>query len=559
VPKPAFDASDTSAAEASPWWRTAVVYQVYIRSFADSNGDGVGDINGLRERLSYLAALGVDALWVNPWYPSPMADAGYDVSDYRDIDPVFGTLADAEAMLREARAAGLRVILDIVPNHTSTEHPWFQAAIAGDERARSRYIFRPGRGADGGEPPNDWRSQFGGPAWTRVADPDGGPGQWYLHLFGPAQPDLDWTNGEVRAEFDDILRFWFDRGVDGFRIDVAHGLAKDPALPDAIHAEATLVPYAGHPAWDQDDVHQIYREWRKVADSYDEPRVFVAEAWVADNERLARYLRPDELHTAFQFDLLQTPFRGEVMRTVIDDALNAATSVGASATWVLSNHDVVRHVTRYARSQPDDKVDMDDERARWRDEEADIALGTRRARAAALLTLALPGSAYVYQGDELGLPEVEDLPDDARQDPVFEGSGRTSLGRDGARVPIPWSSSPPSYGFSPDGAEAEPWLPQPQVWAGLAAEVQAEDPTSTLSLYAEALRIRRERLSTLAPLEWIASPPDVVAFRRAGVECWVNAGSQAIALPHGRVLLASGPGTENGALPGDTAAWVDVG
>jgi alpha-glucosidase len=542
-----------------PWWRTAVVYQVYIRSFLDGDGDGVGDIAGLRQRIPYLAALGVDALWINPWYPSPMADAGYDVSDYRAIESAYGTLDDAEALLREAHDAGLRVILDIVPNHTSSAHPWFAAALAGDEDARARYLFRPGRGASGDEPPNDWQSQFGGPAWTRVADADGLPGEWYLHLFAASQPDLDWRNPDVRGEFEDILRFWFDRGVDGFRIDVAHGLAKDPALPDAGARELSHVFFEPHPAWDQDDVHEIYRAWRKVADSYDEPKVFVAEAWVADNERLSRYLRPDELHSAFQFDFLRTPLRADVMRRVVDDALASAASVGAaSATWVLSNHDVIRHVTRYARSQPAELVEMERERARWPSEPADLEVGARRARAAALLTLALPGVAYVYQGDELGLPEVEDIPDDARQDPVFEGSGRRDPGRDGARVPLPWSGSEPPYGFSPAGATAPPWLPQPDSWAPFAAESQADDPASTLSLYAEALRLRRERLNSLEPLHWIDSPPKVIAFGRAGVQCWVNTGVQEVPLPEGQVLLASGPGTDNGALPCDTAAWVDV-
>jgi alpha-glucosidase len=553
---PASDSSEATTRE--PWWRAAVVYQVYIRSFADGDGDGVGDILGIRQRLPYLSALGVDALWINPWFPSPMADAGYDVSDYRDIDPVFGTLADAEALLREAREAGLRVILDIVPNHTSSQHPWFQAALAGDTTARARYLFRPGRGPGGADPPNDWRSQFGGPAWTHVTGAAGRDGGWYLHLFGDGQPDLDWTNEEVRSEFEDILRFWFDRGVDGFRVDVAHGLAKHPAFPDAGGGEKGLAFDAAHPAWDQDDVHEIYRGWRKVADSYDEPRVFVAEAWVADNERLSRYLRADELHMAFQFDLLQAPFRGADMRAVIDNALAAAASVGASPTWVLSNHDVVRHVSRYARRQPVGKVDMGVERARWNSEPADLELGTRRGRAAALLTLALPGSAYVYQGDELGLPEVEDIPDDLRRDPLFEGTGRSDPGRDGARVPIPWSLSQPSYGFSPDGAQAEPWLPQPPGWAALAAEAQADDPASTLSMYTKAIRLRRERRTVLGQIEWIATPPDVLAFRDGAFECWVNTGGHDVPLPRGTVLLASSPGANSGKLPPDTAVWMAV-
>jgi alpha-glucosidase len=540
------------------WWRDAVVYQLYIRSFADADGDGTGDIGGVRSRLDHLVGLGVDALWVNPWYPSPQADAGYDVADFRDIDPLYGTLDDADALVRDAHAAGLKVLLDIVPNHTSSEHVWFRAALAGDASARARYLFRPGRGDDGELPPNDWTSNFGGPAWTRTTNADGTPGDWYLHLFAPEQPDLDWENPEVRGEFEDILRFWFDRGVDGFRIDVAHGLAKYPGLPDAGDLEQGSTPVAGHPAWDQDAVHEVYRGWRRIADSYAEPRVFVAEAWVADNERLSRYLRPDELHTAFQFDLLQTPFSAAAIRRTINDALAAAASVAASPTWVLSNHDVVRHVTRYARSQRDGKVDMVAERARWDDEAADVEVGTRRARAAALLTLALPGSAYVYQGDELGLPEVEDIPDAVRQDPLFAGTGGTDPGRDGARVPLPWSAAAPSYGFSPDGAEAAPWLPQPAAWAGLAADAEAADPTSMLSLYREALRIRRERLATLEPIAWVASSDDVLGFRRSGIECWLNTGTHDAALPSGRVALASGPGPESGALPPDTAAWIDV-
>ncbi|HSS66928.1 MAG TPA: glycoside hydrolase family 13 protein [Nocardioidaceae bacterium] len=553
---PATASSTVTSKTGEPWWRTAVVYQVYIRSFADGDGDGVGDIRGLRDRVPYLKALGVDALWINPWYPSPMADAGYDVADYRVIDPVFGTLADAEALLREAIAADLRVILDIVPNHTSSEHRWFQAALAGDEQARRRYLFRPGRGPRGDQPPNDWRSQFGGSAWTRVVDGDGRAGDWYLHLFAAGQPDLDWTNPEVRDEFEDVLRFWFDRGVDGFRIDVAHGLAKHPGLPDAGDLEQGSTPVAGHPAWDQDTVHEIYRDWRRIADSYAEPRVFVAEAWVADNERLSHYLRPDELHTAFQFDLLQAPFRAAAMRGTIDDALAAAASVAASPTWVLSNHDVVRHVTRYARAQPGGKVDMVIERARFGAEPADVALGMRRARAAALLTLALPGSAYIYQGDELGLPEVEDIPARLRQDPMFAGTGGADPGRDGSRVPLPWTPEPPSYGFSPDDAHAAPWLPQPQLWSALAASAQADDAASSLSLYREALSIRRAGLAGLEPLEWIATPRDVLAFRRCGVECWINTGAADAAMPDGTVLLASGPCSEPGKLPADTAAWI---
>ena len=254
----------------APWWRYAVVYQTYIRSFADGDGDGVGDIAGLRSRLRYLRDLGVDAVWVNPWFVSPMVDGGYDVADYRDIDPAFGTLAEAEAFIADAHDAGVRVLLDIVPNHTSDQHPWFQAALAAGPGSpeRDRYVFREGKGRGGGRPPTDWPSVFGGPAWTRVTEPDGRAGQWYLHLFAPEQPDLDWTSTEVRDEFEAILRYWFERGADGFRIDVAHGLVKDPAMPNLGRRSPRSLDTTDHPYWDREDVHDIYRRWRAIADSY---------------------------------------------------------------------------------------------------------------------------------------------------------------------------------------------------------------------------------------------------------------------------------------------------
>jgi alpha-glucosidase len=537
------------------WWRTAVVYQVYIRSFADGNGDGIGDIAGLRARLPYLADLGVDALWINPWYPSPQADAGYDVADYRGIEPAYGTLSEAEAVIKDAHAAGLRVILDIVPNHTSSEHQWFKAAVAGDTRARARYIFRPGAGDNGEMPPNDWHSQFGGPAWTRVPAADGAAGEWYLHLFAPDQPDLNWENDEVRDEFEDILKFWFDRGVDGFRIDVAHGLSKTPGLPDAGPRKGAALDTAPHPAWDHDDVHQIYRAWRKIADSYEPPKVFVAESWVPTNERLAMYLRPDELHMAFQFDFLQAPFRANYMRAVADDAMAAVADVGAPSVWVLSNHDVARHVTRYARSQPEHIVDRVWEQQRWETEDPDLELGLRRARAALLLVLALPGSAYLYQGEELGLPEVEDIPAHRRRDPIFEQSGRTITGRDGCRVPLPWSDSSPPYGFLAPAGTTEPWLPQPDSWGPLAATAQTQDPSSTLNLYRQCLRLRRQHLLD-TPFSWLDSPPGTLGFRRGGVECWLNTGDKPTRLPAGHVIIRSTSEREDDVLPPNSAAWV---
>jgi alpha-glucosidase len=533
------------------WWETAVVYQVYIRSFADDNGDGIGDIAGLRSRLGYLAALGVDAVWINPWYPSPMADAGYDVADYCDIEPSYGTLLEATEFIAEAHESGIRVLLDIVPNHTSDEHRWFVAALADEPGARDRYLFRAGRGRNGELPPNDWRSVFGGPAWTRVAD-----GSWYLHLFAPAQPDLNWSHAEVRAEFEKVLEFWFDRGVDGFRIDVAHGLVKALGLPDQGSESIDMFGSSAHPAWDQDGVHEIYRDWRAVADRYVPERIFIAEAWVPSNERLARYLRPDELHTAFQFDFLRAPWRARRLRVVIDDAITGAESVGAPPTWVLSNHDVPRTVTRYARSQPDKLVGPEWERARWDEEEADHELGRRRARACALLQLALPGTAYVYQGEELGLEEIEDIPDERRQDPTWVQSGFTDVGRDGCRVPLPWSGSVVPYGFSPDQATADPWLPQPPHWGEHGVAAQEADPESFLHLYRAALALRpRLWVGADAPV-WLKAPRDVLAFARGTAQCWVNTGTRSAKLPAGtRVLLASAP-TAGAALPPDGAAWL---
>ncbi|NAZ75980.1 DUF3459 domain-containing protein [Kineococcus sp. T13] len=547
-------AADGSAA-ALAWWRTAAVYQVVPRSFADGDGDGVGDLAGLRARLAHLDELGVDAVWVNPWYPSPGVDNGYDVTDYRDVDPALGSLAQAEEFLREAHALGLKVLLDIVPNHTSHTHAWFRAALAGDARARARYLFRPGRGEGGALPPNDWESCFGGPSWTRTTGADGRPGEWYLHSFAPEQPDLDWRNPEVRAEFVDVLRFWFDRGVDGFRVDVAHGLVKQDGLPDALGRDRRTEE---HPGWDQDEVHEVYRQWRAVADEYEPPRVFVAEAWVARRERLPLYLRPDELHMAFEFDPLHVAWREGPWRRVVERGLAVAQLTGAPSAWALTNHDVVRQVTRYARSQPPEHGSNVSERARWGSEVPDLELGRTRARAAALLTTALPGLVYVYAGEELGLEEVEDIPDELRLDPIHTRSGGRDPGRDGSRVPLPWSGEHPPFGFSPPGAPA-PRLPQPPRWAALTAAAQARDEGSTLSLYRRALRLRRELLTGPEPLRWCEAPDGVLAFRRGRVLVQVNFGPAAVALPPGaRLLLRSGPAPE-GVLPVDTAAWLDAG
>ena len=338
--------SPRPAAASADWWRQAVVYQVYPRSFADSGGDGLGDLKGIISRVPYLASLGIDAVWLSPFYPSALADGGYDVDDYRNVDPQFGTLADFDELTALLHARGIKVIVDIVPNHTSSRHAWFREALAAPmgSPARNRYIFRDGLGPDGSQPPSDWVSVFGGPAWARVPD-----GQWYLHLFAAEQPDLNWDNREVRDDFLKTLRFWSDRGVDGFRVDVAHGLAKNLAEPlERLDGQASLVSLLDgtHPLWDRDEVHGIYAEWRQVFNEYDPPRAGVAEAWVPPSRR-ARYASPHGLGQAFNFDLLEANWNaGELLR-VITDNLAAAQQYGTSTTWVLSNHDVVRHASRY--------------------------------------------------------------------------------------------------------------------------------------------------------------------------------------------------------------------
>jgi alpha-glucosidase len=559
--------ADTEAADAptgAQWWRSAVIYQIYPRSFADGNGDGMGDLAGITDRLPHLAALGVDAVWLSPFYVSPMADAGYDVADYRDVDPRFGTLADADDLIAEAKRLRLRVIVDLVPNHTSDEHVWFQQALAAGPGSpeRGRYMFRDGRGDHGELPPNSWRSVFGGPAWTRVTEPDGEPGQWYLHLFDAKQPDLDWGHPQVREEFHDILRFWLDRGVDGFRVDVAHGLVKADGLPDW-DEDQEMLDGAGldgrrPPMWDQDGVHDIYRGWREVLDAYEGDRMLVAEAWVEPAERLALYVRSDEMHQAFNFDYLTSSWRGADLRATITRSLAANEAVGAPTTWVLSNHDVVRHTTRLSLAPdvtPPNGIRADDA-------QPDEDLGLRRGRAASALMLALPGSAYVYQGEELGLPEHTTLPDDARQDPTWFRHGGAVAGRDGCRVPLPWEAGEPAHGFSPTG---QAWLPQPDAFARYAADTQRGDETSTLELYRAALRVRREKGLGLGTLTWQEGyDEDVVAFRTAAAQAdmlvLANLGAAPVALPQGcRVLLSSNDLDEQGRVPTDVTVWASVG
>jgi len=530
----------------NPWWAGAVVYQVYPRSFADSDGDGIGDLPGLISRLGYLAELGVDAIWLSPFYPSPLHDGGYDVSDYTDVDPRLGTLADFDTLVKKAKDHDIRVIVDLVPNHCSIEHPLFKKALAAAPGSPERdlFIFRDGRGADGAEPPNNWPSRFGGRAWTRVPD-----GQWYLHLFDSSQPDWNWRDPRVPAMFQEILRFWLDRGIGGFRVDVAHGLFKDPALADVDDPTLTNRPSA---YYHRPEVHGVYRTWRAILDSYPADgfpgaRTAIGEVWADSADTLLPYLAPGELPQVFNFELLMAGWSAPALRAAID-ATYAFTD-GSRAPWVIGNHDVVRPVTRW---------------------------GVAAARAAALLLLALPGSAYVYQGEELGLPEVTDIPDAARQDPTFRRTGGKEVGRDGSRVPLPWDDDRgSSFGFSRTSSAsspAPPWLPQPADWGKHSVVAEAADPDSFLALYREALRIRRSHpalgtgLSGSDSMRWLEAPADALYFARdPGFLFLANLGTTPLRLPEFReVLLASGPllpgptGLSDGSLPPDTAVWLST-
>lgn len=556
---------ESSRIPQADWWRDAVVYQVYPRSFADANNDGTGDVRGITSRLDHLSTLGVDAVWISPWYPSPLADGGYDVADHCDIHPDFGTVADADELIAAAHARGLRVLLDLVPNHTSDEHPWFQAALvsAPGSPERARYVFRDGRGPGGDLPPNNWPSLFGGSAWQRVTEADGTLGQWYLHLFAVKQPDLDWANPEVSDLIVEVLRFWFDRGIDGFRVDVADSLAKHQDFPDTPldpdTGFGTWRQAPGMPMWDQPELEAIQRRWREVADAYDPPRIYVAES---NSPSKFRYLEAGRLHSAFTFDGLACEWDATSLRHMITHSLTTHAAAGAPATWVLGNHDTPRPVTRYGKAftgwgflpdGPDpERLVFSEWMYPW---PTDATRGRRRARAALLLQAALPGSLYIYQGEELGLEEVEDLPVASLQDPIFRGSNGRHRGRDGCRVPLPWSGTEPPFGFSRDAAS---WLPQPARWAGRTASDQDADPDSVLALYRTTLALRRELGLGRGDLAWVDDlPHGVLGFTRdAGVTCLVNVGSDApFPLPRGRVLLASGP-LADGALPPDTAVWL---
>ena len=590
----------TPASMVNSWWASAVVYQIYPRSFADANGDGMGDLRGITARLPYVRRLGVDAVWLSPFYKSPQADGGYDVADYRQVDPLFGTLADFDAMLQIAHGLGLKVIVDLVPNHTSDEHAWFQEALASPPGSpeRDRYMFRAGKdevpgSGDGNLAPNNWRSIFGGPAWSRVTEADGSPGEWYLHLFDTKQPDLNWDNAEVREEMRSVMRFWLDRGVDGFRVDVAHGMVKEAGLPDwdgvAAMVEGTVEKAPGEqdtppgdapgghteaqephravsplyppsPFFDQDGVHDIYRDWNRVLAAYDGDRMMVAEAWVEPAERLARYVRKDEMQQAFNFDFLLAGWDAGRMAEAIEASLLAAASVEAPSTWVLSNHDTVRHSTRFGLKDPTTFP----KGLGARDEQPDAALGLQRARAATLISFALPGSVYIYQGEELGLPEHTTLPDEARQDPTFFRTKGAEIGRDGCRVPLPWKAHEPGFGFAeaftggspsghdgtPDGGTggrvpAAPWLPQPESFRDVAADRQDGVEGSTLELYRSALAFRSAHGLGSGSFQWADAhqPEDgILAFHNGDVLALCNLGTTAVPVPAGfTVSLTSAP------------------
>ena len=544
-----------------PWWRDAVTYQIYPRSYADSNGDGIGDVEGIRSRLPYLKQLGIDAIWISPWYPSPQHDHGYDVADYMDIEPDYGTLAQAEKLIKEANDLGIKLIVDIVPNHTSSDHTWFQAALkaAPGSPERNRFIFREGKGPNGDLPPNNWEAVFGGCAWERVIEAGGKPGQWYLHLFVVEQPDLNWENPEVVAHFEQVLKFWLDRGVAGFRIDVAHGMFKEAGLPDMRKDPvASMLGTEHKPFWDQEGVHGVYRAWRTILDSYPGDRMAVAEAWVSPAERIARYVRSDELQNSFNFEMLTTLWDAKEIKRKINNSIDALKEVGAPTSWVFNNHDVVRSV---------DRLDLgltnhgDTTLSRQGDpKKLNIARGTLRARSAALMTLALPGGTYLYQGEELAVPEVRDIPEDRLTDPRWKMSGYLDRGRDGCRVPMPWTSNPEgAFGFSTNAAlkPEQAWLPQSSWWGQYAVDTQDGVEGSTLTMYRSALAIRKgeEGLGD-GPMEWIEAGADVVAFARPGnFACYINFGAAIELASNSQVLVSSGP-ISGHTLPTDTAVWV---
>jgi len=546
------------SAPGQEWWRSAVIYQIYPRSFADGNGDGMGDIPGITSRLSALAELGIDAIWSSPFFKSPQKDAGYDVSDYRDIDPLFGTLEDFDNLVAKAQEHGIRIIVDLVPNHSSSEHPWFLEALAAPKNsaARNRYMFRDGKGEDGELPPNNWQSVFGGNAWTQVPD-----GQWYLHIFDSSQPDFNWENPEVRDEFESVLRFWLDRGAAGFRIDVAHGMIKADGLPDIVENNSTMSGLdpnkpkdreTPHPFWGQEGVHEINRQWRRVLDEYQD-RAMCAEAWVMPLSRMAKWVRSDEYHQTFNFGYLETPWNKAKLEKVIDESLREFGGVGAPSTWVLSNHDVIRHATRLSY----DSIPKQGDGIGPDYEQPNTARGLRRARAATAFMLGLPGGAYIYQGEELGLPEHTTLEGKYREDPTYFLTKGERVGRDGCRVPIPWESDKPAFGFSATGKS---WLPQPQSYGEYARDLQVGVKGSTLELYKTMLKNRKKFELGHGDFSWSNehSGETSLGYVNSGVLVLANFDGDSIAIPSGEILLSTQDDLSSGLLAHDQVVWIKL-
>jgi len=545
------------ATRGSEWWRSGVIYQIYPRSFADANGDGIGDLKGIEQKLDSLSALGIDAIWLSPFFTSPQKDAGYDVANYVDVDPLFGTLADFDSMLSKAHSLGIRVMIDLVPNHTSDQHQWFQKALSSKASSPERelYHFKDGLGVNGELPPNNWVSMFGGPAWTRVIEKDGTPGQWFVHLFDSSQPDLNWSNEKVQEAFEDIFRFWLDRGVDGFRVDQPHAMAKAKGLPDHPYvAEAGAGFIEGRenpPMWFQEEVHPIFRRWRKILESYDGDRAMCGEAYVYPLSLMAQWVRSDEFHQTFNFRFLDAGWDPKKLFDAINESFEAFDGVGAPSTWVLNNHDVMRHRSRfggsYGSATASDGVGPNQL-------QPDNKLGLKVAKGATLFMLGLPGASYLYQGEELGLPEHTTLEDKFRQDPTFARTKGKRVGRDGCRVPLPWDQSSDSSGFSQTGKS---WLPQPESYRALARSLQETDPSSTLAFYKQALALRKQLALGEGSFAWVEghTGPESLAYENSGICMIYNFGKEPIDLGNSEVLISSQP-LVSGQLETNSCVWI---
>ena len=519
------------------WWQNAAVYQIYPRSFCDSNGDLIGDLPGIQSKIEYLTELGIDAIWISPFYPSPLIDGGYDISDPRNVAEQLGGLAAFDELVQTADSQGIKVIIDLVPNHFSSQHKWFLEALncPPGGNARSRFHFQNGKGEHGELPPNNWISLFGGPAWTQTNEVDGKPGQWYLHLFDKSQPDLNWTNPEVSSDFEQTIRFWLDRGVSGFRVDVALGLFKDMSYADdpnpqgrvdAIRldlydpsdrqtSEQTRRHLIESPIFDRDEVHDVYQNWQKIFQEYSQEILGVAEAWAYPTSRAMRYAK--SLGQVFNFDFMVMPFNDQVLCDSIKQILKDSLSYETSPTWVLSNHDASRVVSRYGGGE----------------------VGLTKARSMALLAHFLPGSIYVYQGEELGLEDVHIAPEQ-RKDPIWINSDRTQIGREGARAPIPWQL----------------------------VESQKAEPLSTLKMYQSLLHLRKTRAEWLGGIEAtdVKSNAGLLTVTRDLLKCLVNLTNSQMSIPvsdRTQVLIHSSQrsdvsiSSEQLNLPANTAAILE--